>query len=65
MTEEGRDLSFVEVDVETVDRGSRASVEHLHQVLDLHPQHQAHRVGLEEQLACIGKQIEKEKLIKI
>lgn len=48
--QEGCDLALVEIDVETVDRWTRASVEHLHQVLDLHPQHLAQRIGLKEQL---------------
>lgn len=53
--QEGRDLAFVEIDVETVDGWTGASTEHLHQVLDLNPHHQADGVGLEEQLACMAR----------
>lgn len=53
--QEGRDLALVEIDVETVDSRTRAPVKHLHQVLDLHPQHQAQRVVLVEQLTCTRK----------
>lgn len=55
VSQEGCDLALVEVDIQTVDRRPRASVEHLHQVRHLHPQHQTHRVGLEERLTYIGK----------
>ena len=53
--QEGRDLALVEIDVEAVDSRTRVPVEHLHQVLDLHPQHQAQRVALVEQLTCMRK----------
>lgn len=57
--QEGCDLALVEIDVETVDRWTRASVEHLHQVLDLHPQHLAQWIGLKEQLTWVGNQSQK------
>lgn len=59
VSQEGRDLSLIEVDVETVDCWTRASRENLHQVLDLDSQDQAHRFGLKEQLTCDGKQAQK------
>lgn len=53
--QEGCDLPLVKIDVETVDSRARASTKHFHQILDLHPQHQAHWVGLKEQLVCVEK----------
>lgn len=60
MPQEGCDLALVEIDVETVDGRTRASIKHLHQVLNLHPQHQAYWVRLKEQLACVGEKIEED-----
>jgi len=51
--QEGCDLAFIEIDAETVDSWTRSSIKHFHQVLDLHPHHQAHWVRLEEQLTCM------------
>ncbi len=55
--QEGCDLALVETDVELVDSRTRASVKHLHQVLNLHSHHQAQGVALKEQLTCVSKQI--------
>ena len=52
MPQEGGDLALVECDGEAVDGGTRAALVHLDQVLDLHPPHKTHRLGLKEQLAC-------------
>lgn len=54
VAQKGRDLALVEIDVETVDRWTRASIKHLHQVLNLNPHHQAHWVGLKE-LTCMDR----------
>lgn len=51
MAQEGRDLTFVEIDVQGIDGGTRSSIKYLHQVLDLHPHHQTQWVRF-EQLTC-------------
>ena len=55
MSQERCDLALIEIDAETVKRWARASIEYFHQVLDLHPQHQAQWVGFEEQLTFMAK----------
>lgn len=55
VSQERCDLALIEIDAETVKRWARASMEHFHQVLDLHPQHRAQWVGFEEQLTCVAK----------
>lgn len=50
VSQERRDLPFVEVNVETADGRTRATIEHFDQVLNLDSHREVHWVGLEEQL---------------
>lgn len=56
VSEESRDLSFVEGDAQTVHCRFGAATEHLDQVLHTNPHHQTTRLRLKKHLLCASRQ---------
>lgn len=58
VSQEWGDLILVEVEAEAIDGGTRASGEHLNQLLDAYPQLQAHWIGLKQKQTCQDKAVQ-------